>query len=86
MNIAEMIEVLQAAKAGKKIQENVDGEWLVANIHERVSCMTLRVAPEPREFWVNEFDGNLETLTQYLGNPDHKEVTRRVRFVEDMKQ
>jgi hypothetical protein len=59
MTIDEMIAVLQAAKAGKQIQINVSDKWtdLDANPSFGAPINSYRVKPEPREWWVNVYDG-----------------------------
>jgi uncharacterized membrane protein len=54
MTIDEMIAVLQAAKAGKRIQINVSGKWtdLDANPSFGAPINSCRVKPEPREWWI----------------------------------
>jgi hypothetical protein len=54
MDIDSMIAVLQAAKAGKKIQINVSGKWtdLDANPSFGAPINSYRVKPEPREWWI----------------------------------
>jgi hypothetical protein len=52
MDIDSMIAVLEAAKAGKKIQINVSGKWtdLDANPSFGAPINSYRVKPEPREW------------------------------------
>lgn len=57
MTIDEMIAVLQAAKEGKKIQRKYGQypTWEPFGLEGLLSGLELRVAPEPREFWVPGF-------------------------------
>jgi hypothetical protein len=54
MTIDEMIAVLQAAKAGKKIQIQIGAGWtdLGPNPSFNAPINSYRVKPEPREWWI----------------------------------
>lgn len=52
MTIDEMIEVLQAAKEGKAIQERNGVDWKEFSVADRLRHCEVRVKPEPRRFWI----------------------------------
>lgn len=55
MTIDQIIEVLQAAKAGKQIEREreTDLSWYDIDINEWISFLApMRVKPEPREGWI----------------------------------
>jgi hypothetical protein len=57
MTIDEMVAVLQAYKAGKKIQVRSGANWVETKspVWDFFSC-TYRIAPEQLEIWVNEYN------------------------------
>lgn len=55
MSIDELIAVCEAAKSGKTIQEEFGG-WRKVSLSKIIATLRLRVAPEPREIWVNEME------------------------------
>ena len=48
-----MIEVLQAAKEGKAIQERNGVDWKEFSVADRLRHCEVRVKPEPRRFWIH---------------------------------
>ena len=88
MTIDEMIAVLQAAKAGKTIQQirPDDGRVLDYDIRGALANLHLRVKPEPRVIYmVTQSDGRLGAYW-YL---DKESATNNcagkpVRFIEDI--
>lgn len=91
MTVDQMIEVLTAYKAGKKIQFYHVCGWVDCNnpAFDFISTK-YRVKPEPRVIWVNEYaDGSGSGYTSeadakaFLGN-HHKRVA--VRYVESPEE
>jgi hypothetical protein len=64
MTIDETMTVLQAAKEGKKIQREYYGErWEDFDLRKLLGGLELRVVPEQRECWRNQFvDGSLSEV------------------------
>ena len=93
MTVDQMIEVLTAYKAGKKIQMHWRGKWDDCGPHEPdwdFQQFNYRVKPEPKVIWVNEYaDGSGVGYTSeasakdFLGNT-HKRVA--VRYVESPEE
>ena len=89
MTVDQMIEVLTAYKAGKKIQMFWQGSWGDCGPHEpawNFKDFIYRVKPEPKVIWVNEYaDGSGMThpskeQAQYVQHGGHVRVA--VRYVE----
>jgi hypothetical protein len=61
--IKELWPVMEAFKNGKKIESrfvNVQSPWIQTHTPTWDEALEYRIAPEPREFWVNEYkDGTL---------------------------
>lgn len=93
MTVDQMIEVLTAYKAGKKIQFYHDGKWI--DCHNNNPAFDFintgyRVKPEPKVIWVNEYaDGSgmthlSEEMAKLAGRDYHTRVA--VRYVESPEE
>lgn len=91
MTVDQMIEVLTAYKAGKKIQYLSHGVWIDTDgpgwfFHK----FDYRVKPEPKVIWVNEYaDGSgmaylSEEQAKLLRHGGHTRVA--VRYVESPEE
>lgn len=82
-----MIEVLQAAKAGKKIQcKGIGTEWLnEPNPDWNFSRWTYRIKPEPRVIYVNEYPnsfGAIHHTEEAAKREASSNCTKQVKFIE----
>lgn len=59
-NAKDYLPLVQALANGKVIQVEVDGKWIdmTGEMHFSGVPSDYRIKPEPREIWVNEWDGN----------------------------
>jgi len=84
MNTKEMIEVMQAFEDGKEVQSRYSESELGADWFEASDpCwdwdeFEYRIKPEPKEVWVNEYDGlrPVAYLTKADANFSSGEPTR----------
>lgn len=89
MTVDQMIEVLTAYKAGKKIQFSYGGKWI--DCHNNNPAFDFintgyRVKPEPKVIWVNEYkdgDGYGHTTRKNAEEASRDQHIRiAVRYVE----
>jgi len=90
MTIDEMIEVLQAAKAGKKIQRKHklhDREWAPLLAEDAFDFITYdyRVETEPRRFWILEIGGLVHRVFKHPGDCSETARDELIEVVEVMK-
>lgn len=94
MTVDQMIEVLNAYKAGKKIQFRQYGSLLwedCINNEPRWNWTyyDYRVKPEPKVIWVNEYDGYMygyDSKDEAMKYTNTEHIRNAVRYVESPEE